>query len=317
MRRNSSRSGFTLLELLVVVFLLSALALTGVSVVDDFDNQSRYDATGGRLLQLRAGMLGSAPGDGRGWTARGFVADNGQLPADIETMLRRPDDLAAFAAARAPVFAPGGAADDITLSSYPLAKGWRGPYLVLGATRAPDTAAFRDGWNNRNALAADDALFFGWSPFTTSDDPLLLRSHGANGVADSDPDAVEDYDGDLVVPVVASAWSGAAAELAVTVSNATSASVGLRAVLLVWNGEDWTRVNGGRIVVSPDATVSLPLPDERVPVGTHLVVLVEDANDTAEDGEVPYGHADGEPPIARRVTFAPRTAPEPVFWEVR
>ena len=41
MGRRHARSGFTLLELLVVVFLLSAIALSGVAVVDEFDNQSR------------------------------------------------------------------------------------------------------------------------------------------------------------------------------------------------------------------------------------------------------------------------------------
>jgi len=305
--------GFTLLELLVVVFLLSAIALSGVAVVDEFDNQSRYDQTRSRLMQLRAGIVGA---DGS-WTVRGFVADNGALPADIETLLRRPASLAAFGAARAPTFKANGAVGDITLNSLPLAKGWRGPYLVAGATRDPGSASFRDGWSNRNALDVDDALFHGWSAFTPSDEPLLLRSHGANGVPDSDPGSVADYDGDLIMPIVASDWSGSAAELVVTASNLTGQNQGMRAVLLVWIADDWIRINGDRVIAGADTTVTLPLPDATVPIGTHLVVLVDEANDIAGDGEAPYGHASGAPPIAARVTFAPRTPPKPVSWEVR
>jgi len=311
------RSGFTLLELLVVVFLLSALALSGVAVVDDFADQARYDDTSSRLMQLRYGILGPNALAGRAWSARGFVADNGLLPEDIEAMLRRADDTAAFAAPREPIFAAGGAVGDITLSAFPLAKGWRGPYLVTGATRDPGAAQFRDGWSNRNALPFDDAAFHGWVPFDSSIDPLLLRSPGANGIADDDPAMVDDYEGDLIVPIGSNDWSVSAAELAVTVSNGTTGSLGLRAVVLVWVGDAWSRVNGAYTTVSPDAVVSLPLPDERVPIGTHLVVLVAETNGTAEDGEVPYGHAAGALPLARRVLFASRTGPEPVTWEVR
>jgi len=301
------------LELLVVVFLLSAIALSGVAVVDEFDNQSRYDQTRSRLMRLRAGIVGADADT----TIRGFVADNGLLPADIETMLRRPESLAPFGAARVPTFAAHGAVGDIALSSFPLSKGWRGPYLVTGATRNPGSTAFRDGWNNRNALDFDDAMFHGWSPFARSDEPLLLRSHGANGIADNDPAAVSDYDGDLIVPLVANDWSGSAAELAVAVSNLTGESQGLRAVLLVWVGGDWIRINSERVVAASDATVSLPLPDAAVPIGTHIVLLVDESNDIAEDGEAPYGHAKGTSTIAQRVTFAPRSAPAAVFWEVR
>ncbi|MBI4615925.1 MAG: prepilin-type N-terminal cleavage/methylation domain-containing protein [Planctomycetes bacterium] len=133
MRTAPSRRGLTLLELLLVVFILSAIALTAVTLTDQADEQFRYEDTKTRLVLLREATIGR-PADG----TAGFVADCGRLPDSLAELLEI-GTLAPFA-----YDPPVG-----------LSAGWRGPYLPV----LPDgdgTRSFPDGWGNDwLAFAAD------------------------------------------------------------------------------------------------------------------------------------------------------------------
>ena len=96
MRRQStpqqvrSQYGFTLLELLLVVFILSVLAVSAVSLTDNLDtaqDQYRVEATKNQGSAFEKGII-NISADGR--SISGFVADMGALPSNMmELVIRR------------------------------------------------------------------------------------------------------------------------------------------------------------------------------------------------------------------------------------
>ena len=150
--------GLTLLELMIVVFILAAVATTAASVVSEADDQARYELTSSRLEQIREAILGRP--DGRS----GFASDMGRLPASLDELLEQ-----------------GSAPDFAWLGSDPdprLGAGWRGPYL----DRAPGAGdGYTDGWG-LDATAPD----WGWVfSFTSAGgvllDQLTVTSLGRDG----------------------------------------------------------------------------------------------------------------------------------------
>lgn len=159
--------GFTLLELLVVVFILSSLAMLTSSFVESSDEQLRFADTRTRLLRVREGVVGpdralldSQP------TIGGFVADVGRLPADLTELLERGALPPWHFEARAGLWA-----------------GWRGPYVEPQLERDANGSAlrtYRDGWRNRGGPP-----LFGWKLFRVDRraGTLALQSFGADGRA--------------------------------------------------------------------------------------------------------------------------------------
>ena len=76
-------SGFTLLELLLVVFIMSVLAFSAVSLTDTMESsqdQYRYEATRNLAIKIKDEALLQRIGQDQ---IRGFVADIGDLPRDM------------------------------------------------------------------------------------------------------------------------------------------------------------------------------------------------------------------------------------------
>ena len=160
-----SRSGLTLLELLLVIFLLSAVAASAVSLVDDADGQARFELTKSRREQIREAILGDGSTVNGQPLARGFLNDMGRLPENLRELV-------------VPVQADG---SPITAWDPLESRGWRGPYLrpdyeLIGGQYTP---VFRDGW--KNVSSADDAVNFGWQ-FLMPGSALSLQSLGSDGV---------------------------------------------------------------------------------------------------------------------------------------
>lgn len=157
--------GFTLIELLVVVAILSAASLLAFGIATEDRAQIRHDDTRLRLQSLRRAVLGQL-GPATPNTVGGFVADNGDLPSDLATLLQTGSLLAQ--GVQSPLFDPvpdtascasNGGETTLGDSGTVLVKGHRGDYLGGLAFNGN----FRDGWGNEDNNSTVDAQNFGWS----------------------------------------------------------------------------------------------------------------------------------------------------------
>lgn len=114
----------TLIELLLVVFILAAVAASAATLTDQVDVQARYDLTASRRAQVRRAILGDEE-----QAISGFVADMGRLPSGLDELLQ-----------------PGSLKTWEFDTNYGAGAGWRGPYL--SAQFKGGQAVFRDGWGN-------------------------------------------------------------------------------------------------------------------------------------------------------------------------
>lgn len=282
---TDSRFGFTLLELLVVVFILCTLALGAVSLVDSTDHGVRDDVTRSRLASIRTAVMN-------------YVADLGTLPENVDALVRTPAGAQAFGFTQPDLFGS-------TVSLPGLPKGWRGPYLELPPRTALDDACFRDGWGNvsrdiaGNPDTAADALDHGWSHLDPTADPFVIRSLGADGLVG---DAGEtEFDGDIAIAVPSSAWTVDLSGWSVEVRNASATDRELAVAILVFRGS-WTRLDSATATVIAMSTASLTFPaDSIVPHGRHLLVVLA--------GSAPFANSDGTI-STRQVVLHPRTLPE-------
>lgn len=175
-RRSCLRHGLTLVELLIVLLVLIAVAAVIVPNVTDLrlgfsgDRKTPKEiATTQTLLQVRAAILGE---NGQ----KGLWTDLGGRDADL------PQKIAELFVSRA-----GWAAYDPDTR-----RGWRGPYLM-------DNGA-RYGVNDAYGSISDPAVLDGWgrpiviqfptSPVTEPERSLNVRlvSAGENGVIDTPDD---------------------------------------------------------------------------------------------------------------------------------
>lgn len=193
-RLLSGRGGFTLLELLLVVTVLSAVAWMSLGVVSNNSDQVRFEDTRNRLQAIRRAIIGDTSRTVNGGPeVRGYVADMGRLPENLQALVYRQycknhPDITTNASDECTD--AGGTwvsqptyVQDLTTGIW---SGWNGPYLPLGFG---SSGRYLDGWG-RN----DDSNNFGW--IYNADSPgtgdLTIRSRGRDGVAGGE----EPYDSD-------------------------------------------------------------------------------------------------------------------------
>lgn len=191
----SGQGGFTLLELLLVVAILSSLALAATTFVDNADNQERFEATRERLEQIRFATIGDGGRTANGQAElRGFVADMGRLPGDLKELIEHPLDCNRDGTNEADGNG-NGLPDDCEWrldAATGLWVGWHGPYLGVLAD-STGVRAYRDGWGNGGA-----APNYGWrfeptdrdasTPPNDFDNTLQVQSYGSDGsTANADP----------------------------------------------------------------------------------------------------------------------------------
>ena len=204
--RLKDQHGLTLLEMLVVVFILSAIALMTLSFTNNADDQFRFEDTRTRLEKIRTAIAGEPDRTINGGPAvSGFVVDIGRLPNNnaLWELLQPHSD---------PTISCGGVGALPCWSfdsAVGLWAGWRGPYLTplieQGGTRT-----YRDGWGNPGVISNN----YGWKTFSATDtnadtlnDKLEVASFGSDGdsVAPEDsyardyPDASSDLSADDLV----------------------------------------------------------------------------------------------------------------------
>lgn len=285
--------GLTLLELLLVVFILSVAALSAVSLVDRTDQQVRFEDTQGRLRQIRRAILGPETDAAGPRTLWGYVADLGVLPDDIENLVR-PSGAASFQAVDVEF-------DGTALTGLPLWKGWRGPYVTLPPSTDPSNARFRDGWGNLSAT--DDDLHHGWNDLDPAAAPFEVVSFGADGSTGG-----TGYDADVAVQLADSDWQVPLGGWTVDVLNTSGSQVDVRVSVLVYKNGSWSRETSTQDQVLHTETRTLTFSTGSVPLGRHLLIVVDASGST----ETPY-----TPYVTRPVDFWPRTNLPGLTLEVR
>lgn len=152
------RRGFTMLELIIVIAVVSILAAIVTPLAVEQITQKRYEACREELVLLRKALVGDTRVmEGGNRSNYGFLGDVGALPVVLDELLQ-PGSRPLFQA--------------YTLGGTTFHHGWRGPYV----------SEILDPWGNayhylvRTVSADDKRRAFLWSA-------------GPDGVTDPDPAA--------------------------------------------------------------------------------------------------------------------------------
>lgn len=175
-----NQSGFSLLELAVVLAIIGFLAMIASPVWRDKSDQTRYEQTVSQLEELRTALLGNMPTYVNGVRQfSGYVYDMGGFPA-LEDVLETSGD--------ATDDQPKALWDQDTLPDWAydadarIYAGWRGPYI-----EPPADDVLKDGWGNPLVFTV------------SADNDLTIESYGADGTDDTGTEA--GYDEDIVLEI--------------------------------------------------------------------------------------------------------------------
>ncbi len=109
-RRTWSATGFTLIELVIIIVVLGIISTVAFVKYSDFVNQSRIEACEAELATLKRAIVGNAQVTAGGrYTDVGFEGNIGSPPNALVDLARKPDSLTAYNA----------------ISRL----GWNGPYI--------------------------------------------------------------------------------------------------------------------------------------------------------------------------------------------
>ena len=84
----SHQQGFTLLEIVLVLFLLGLMASSTLFLTQGVEDQTKYDETKHRLKMIRTAIIGDSSRTINGHPeVSGFAADMGRLPECLRELL--------------------------------------------------------------------------------------------------------------------------------------------------------------------------------------------------------------------------------------
>lgn len=109
---------FTLLELILVTFILALIASSALLVVDNFGDQDRYDGNKILMEAIRTSIIGNE-------NKQGFIKDVGRLPIQLDEVFNNNLNVREWSY------------DPVLGYKY----GWRGPYIDQ-----LDQEMYRDAW---------------------------------------------------------------------------------------------------------------------------------------------------------------------------
>jgi len=111
-----NQTGFTLIELVIIIVTLGILAAVAVPKFADMANSSKVNATRQEMQALKKAIIGDpSVTAGGAYVDRGFQGDVGFVPSRLQDLVRKPDSISAYNALTR--------------------LGWNGPYIdsVSGA----------------------------------------------------------------------------------------------------------------------------------------------------------------------------------------
>ncbi|WP_187287366.1 prepilin-type N-terminal cleavage/methylation domain-containing protein [Methylophaga frappieri] len=157
--------GFTLLEMVLVLFLVGLLASAGLLFTDNIEQQAQFDETQQRLDLIKQAIAGDTSRTVNGSPElSGFVSDVGRLPLCLRELV----ELGAAVSLENGIFessCDNDPSNDIRIWQLDPATGsgagWRGPYLRANQ-EGSGIKSFRDGYNNIDADPVEDHLNYGW-----------------------------------------------------------------------------------------------------------------------------------------------------------
>lgn len=227
---KKQQSGFTLLELVVVVAVLGLIANLATEFVAQNTNQERFEATKARQAMIREAILGNPSATQNGEVqVSGYIADTGSPPRHLRQLISSDaycPNPESFDSDKTTCNTDAAGDSDLEWIDSP--AGWSGPYIQgfeLESTTYNSNPinfrTFRDGWGNTssawdltsttdNERIADDVLNFGWSYYVgenTSEgtgvdegknenlNDIFVISAGLDGDMDPGSDSTEDRTG--------------------------------------------------------------------------------------------------------------------------
>lgn len=181
-RHGAARNGLTLVELLVVTFILAAMAASVVGVTENVDRAQRQQATLDRLQAMRVAVLGPEQSGGMP-VAAGYIQDLGWLPSDGSHLA---------VTGQAPLtgnpMEPGQRIPARQwISAWRCWAGWGGPYLPPLPARQGGGLPWYDGWGNDWHGWPTGQPAWAWQvPGDVDFQAMNVTSWGPDGVAGAD-----------------------------------------------------------------------------------------------------------------------------------
>lgn len=291
--REHSR-GFSLLELVVVIALLSIVALSATTLIVDNGDLKRQQATETRWNQIHDAII-SEPNlylNGSPYV-RGYTADMGRLPVSIFELMNQSETTLTYdedndgGATTAEITIDQPDFQDIDLGytaaagfESTLSGGWRGPYLYTAGHNE-----FRDGWGREDADLDQDAFNFGWVIDTNGQEitevtDLIIQSYGFDQEVGGNEQFTEDFPVDATLAIVSeNEWtlSGAPITFNINFSRAVPTAetdLELRIYRYVDDGDNLADGND-LLTIEADGTFDLAVDATTAPAQT----VIPDATD--------------------------------------
>ncbi|PHS29698.1 MAG: hypothetical protein COA95_11435 [Methylophaga sp.] len=146
------QKGFTLLELVLVLFLITLMASATLMLTENIEDQAKYDETKRRMEIMRKAIVGDPTRTvNDGPEISGFVADMGRLPICVAELLTLGD--ASGSDFQSPCDGSLIKKWDEDPSSG-IWFGWHGPYIQV-LPEKNGNLRFRDGYGNTGTNASD------------------------------------------------------------------------------------------------------------------------------------------------------------------
>lgn len=164
-----SSKGFSLLELLLVLFIMGLMTATTMLMTGGVEDQAKYDETKRRMELIKRAIVGDPTRTVNGGPEiSGFVADMGRLPGCMSELITPGVEKTPNTDPKTYDSPCGGSPAQVITAWHEdttsnLWGGWRGPYIST-ISDSDGVSRFRDGWNNNfNASnPTSDAKNYGW-----------------------------------------------------------------------------------------------------------------------------------------------------------